>query len=390
MRRVLASLAVGILVTASAFGQAVISAHSGVVHWIEGQVLIGDQPIVVKAGEFKELKQNDVLNTQEGKAEVLLTPGAFLRIGENSSVRMVSNHLSDTRIEILKGEALVEADELLKDNAITVLYKETAVALEKKGLYRFDLPPARARVYEGEASVTGPSGHLKLEKGRETMLDGALMAVKFDTKTGDELIRWAARRSESLALANASAARSLNSSGSYYIPSSGMWGFNPWFGMYTFIPASGIAFSPWGNPFWSPYASYYYMPYYYGYYPGYYGGYSGGGTGKTGSASTFAGAPRWSSVGHSGSSGGAFNPGRAVGSPGGGGRGSGAVFSGGSGIGGGRSAGSFGDFSGGGGGSSTGGGFSGGGGGGGFSGGGHGGVGGSAVGGGHAGGGGHR
>ncbi|HLJ51097.1 MAG TPA: hypothetical protein VKU01_34050 [Bryobacteraceae bacterium] len=387
MRRVLSSLAVGILVAASAFGQSVISAHSGVIHWIEGRVLVGDQPIVVKPGEFKELKQNEVLNTEEGKAEVLLTPGAFLRVGENSSVRMVSNHLSDTRFELVKGEAIVECDELLKDNAITVLYKETAVALEKKGLYRFDLPPARARVYEGEAIVTGPSGHLTLTKGHETTLDGALMAVKFDTKTGDELMRWAARRSEALAMANVSAARSMNSSGGSYIPTNGMWGFNPYFGMFTYIPASGIAYSPWGFPFWSPYASYYYMPYYdYGFYPGYgsYGGYGGGGASKTGSASTFAGAPRWSAVGRSGS-GGAFNPGHAVGTPGAVGR-SGGFGGGTSGFSSGRSVGGYSGGSSGGGGGFSGGGSSSGGGG--FSGGGGhgGGGGGGAVG----GGGGHR
>ena len=41
-----------------------------------------------------ELNTGDVLDTAQGKAEILLTPGVFLRVGDNSEVRM-GNALRD-------------------------------------------------------------------------------------------------------------------------------------------------------------------------------------------------------------------------------------------------------------------------------------------------------
>src|SRR5581483_5406982 len=133
MRLLMAGLAVGSMLTVSCFGQSVISAHSGVIHYTEGKVLLDNKVVDQKTGQFPEIPEKSVFSTEEGRAEVLLTPGVFLRIGENSSVRMISNHLSDTRLELLKGEAVVECDEVLKDNRITVLYKDATVSLEKHG-----------------------------------------------------------------------------------------------------------------------------------------------------------------------------------------------------------------------------------------------------------------
>ena len=47
--------------------------------------------------------------TEEGLAEVLLPPGFTLRLGENSSIRMITNRLIDTRVELSTGSAIVDA-----------------------------------------------------------------------------------------------------------------------------------------------------------------------------------------------------------------------------------------------------------------------------------------
>ena len=299
MRIFMAGLAIGSMLTISSFAQSVISAHSGVIHYTEGKVLVDNKVVEPKSGQFPDLAQKSVLTTEEGRAEVLLTPGVFLRVGENSSVRMLSNHLSDTRLELLSGEALVECDELLKDNEVAIVYKDSTVQLAKHGLYRFDATPGRLRVYDGEAIVKNPSGQLTAKKGHEVMLNGgALMASKFDVKEGDELMRWAQRRSGYLSMANVAAARSAGSYGYSGLTGGGGWVFNPWFGMYTFVPyGMGLMYSPFGFPFWSPYAAFMYAPYwggYYGYYP-YYGGYYGGGGGGT-SAVAFHPTPRGTSA----------------------------------------------------------------------------------------------
>jgi hypothetical protein len=274
MRLPVASLAIGVLLSGSAFAQYVISAHSGVVQSVDGSVFLNGQPVQQKFGQFPEIKENQEFRTEEGRAEILLTPGAFLRMGENSSIRMVSNKLTDTRVEVLSGSVMVECDEVqkneAKDNVIMLLYKGNTMLLQKHGLYRVDADPSRFQVLEGEAIVKGESGQVTLKSGKQTGLNGVLMAENFDKKAADDLYLWSSQRSSYLAKASASSAMSLHNSGGSYSP----WQFNPMFGMFTYVPYGGIAYSPFGWGFWSPYSvlnSYYSPLYGYGYGAGGYG-----------------------------------------------------------------------------------------------------------------------
>ena len=116
MRRVFFSFALAVaLTTSSMWAQSVISAHSGVIHLTEGTVELDGQAVQspAKLGEFVDVKTGQTLATKDGDAEVLLTPGVFLRLAENSSFKMVSNKLDDTRIEVLGGSAMVQVGELL-------------------------------------------------------------------------------------------------------------------------------------------------------------------------------------------------------------------------------------------------------------------------------------
>jgi hypothetical protein len=81
-------------------------------------------------------------------------------------------------------------------------------------------------------------------------LDGTLALSKFDPKVGDSLYRWARRRAEYLAMANVSAARTLWQDGRAWRTSGWMW--NPYFGMFTYLPYRGVYRSFWGYQFWSP------------------------------------------------------------------------------------------------------------------------------------------
>ncbi len=240
-----------LLVGSSAYGQYVISAHSGVIQLVDGRAFLDDKDVAPKFGQFPDIKQDQIFRTEEGRAEVLLTPGVFLRMGENSSIRMVSNRLTDTRVEVLGGSVMVECDEISKDNAILLMYKGDTVMLVKHGLYRIDTDPARVQVYDGEAVVKSESGQLTLKGGRQTGLGAVVMAERFDKNSGDELYRWSGRRASYLAKANVSSAMALRSSGGYS-GSFGGWQFNPLFGLFTFVPYTGIGYSPFGYGWWSP------------------------------------------------------------------------------------------------------------------------------------------
>lgn len=261
MRAVLSIL---LSVGACSYGQSVISAHSGVVQYTEGDVTINNQDIHPKFAEFPELKPDQVIATEEGRVELLLTPGVFLRLAENSSVRMVSNSLSDTRLAMVSGSALIEVAELLPNNAITFEAAGKEISLAHKGLYRIDSgitgsESARLRVYEGQAKVGSDTDPITVRKGREVALDGsALTAASFDTKDIDGFYRWSARRSEYVSEANVVSARVANDprSSSYVGGVSspiGNWSWNPYFGMFTYIPGGdGLYMSPFGYAYYSP------------------------------------------------------------------------------------------------------------------------------------------
>jgi hypothetical protein len=240
------------LAALSASAQPVITAKSGTVSYHEGTVLVGDKALEESLTRFEDVKENGILRTEAGRAEVLLTPGIILRVGENSSFKMLSNRLIDTRLELLTGSATIEADEIAKDTSVTIVVKDAPIAVVKAGFYRFDAEPARLRVFGGSAQVHRGEQTLQISGGKMLTLDGLSANIeKFDTADTDSLDWWSRRRNELLALANVSAAKSLRDNGATL--SAGMWRWNPYFGMMTFIPASGRFCNPyWDTCFWSP------------------------------------------------------------------------------------------------------------------------------------------
>src|ERR1700722_17913761 len=78
-----------------AIAQSVISAHSGLIYYFDGFVYLDGQQLQPHLGKFPSVPQGTELRTGLGRAEVVLTPGVFLRVGDKSAIRMLSNDLAD-------------------------------------------------------------------------------------------------------------------------------------------------------------------------------------------------------------------------------------------------------------------------------------------------------
>jgi hypothetical protein len=266
------------LVALPASAQPVAPSKSGMVDYIEGTVYVNDEivpdPIVAT---FPYVKENGKVRTEEGRAEALMQGGVSVRLGENSTLRMITSRFIDTRVELEKGSAVVQVLELLSGNSLTVVLKDATIALVKSGDYRLDAEPARIKVFAGQADVT--IGERRIEVGSGKMLDltSATASVeKFDKGFTDPLDRWSMQRGSIQANASLSAARDvyMNSSGrnpcsgySYagYVSSNpcGTWRWNPYFGLITYIPYGGRICDPyWGYCLYSPQQimGYYYAP----------------------------------------------------------------------------------------------------------------------------------
>ncbi len=283
MRNAVAGVTFLLALAGSVHAQSVISAQSGLIHYVEGEAFLGKDAVKLKAAQYPSIRKEMVFRTGEGRAEVLLTPGAFLRLSENTSIRMKNTDLTNARVEFMTGSILIESADVSKtsrENQVSVVLGTTTVALRKAGVYRIDSDPMRLRVYDGEAEVRTYNDMAVVKKGKMLPLEGVLAAEKFDPKLGDAFYRWAGRRSESLASANIWAAKRI-SDGNLSWGRSG-WIYNPYFGMFTFVPMNGIWMSPFRSRYYSPYAV---NQLFYNYTPHSIGGYGQGGWDGTRAAS---------------------------------------------------------------------------------------------------------
>jgi hypothetical protein len=263
-----------LLLTGVVYGQSVIPAQAGVINYTEGEVLVDGVAVKVVASIFPRVKAGGELRTKQGRAEVLLNPGALpmidrdfipeyyaasspvlkpgavLWLGEDSSVRMLSTKLADTRVEMLSGSMLLECADLPKATSVVVGFRGATIQLRKTGLYRLDAEPPTVSVYRGEVGVESDAQHATLSSGKRLLLNNVWQSEKFDAKETDMLYRWSARRAGYMAKANIAAAKYVMDSGRSI--SYGGWFLNPWMNMYTYVPYSGYYYSPFGCRYYSP------------------------------------------------------------------------------------------------------------------------------------------
>jgi hypothetical protein len=241
------------------FAQNVISAKSGLIHHIEGdRVTLEGKQIKPKAGEFPIMKDGETLATEDAMAEVLLTPGVFLRLGNHASFKMVSNQLSDTRVEILTGSAILEVEEIAKGNSVMLLFGDSKITPLKHGLYRMDAKENRFRVYDGEAQVIRGADTMQVKGGKQIEFSAILVASKFDRKEVDSLDIWASEQSRRIAQANFTSANAMRRGGSSSNGYLGGWVWNPYYDLFTFVPGRGYGYNPYGWVIYSPRTVVYY------------------------------------------------------------------------------------------------------------------------------------
>jgi hypothetical protein len=250
-----------------ASGQSVVSTHSGLIYFFVGSAFLRNEPLEEKFGKFPDIGEGGELRTTAGRAEVLLTPGVFLRLDENTSIRMLSTSFSDTRVELLGGSVILEVTGKLQDTAVKLIYKNWQIRVPQEGVCRIDTEPARIRAYKGQAAVAvdDKTETVTVEEGDVLPLAAVLVPDPAATLGNDDFKNWAMNRSEAIAADNTIAAGIVDDPGQMDGSDLGLGGYS-YFPM-TVDPSLGIG-SPYGLSFWSPYQatlnSIYFPSYFYG------------------------------------------------------------------------------------------------------------------------------
>ena len=88
-----------------------------------------------------------------------------LCLGDNSAVRMVSPSIVTTQLDLLRGTAMVEVDQIEPENNLLISDHGTNVRLEKKGLYSFNADQPMVAVYDGKATLVLADKSYHVDKG---------------------------------------------------------------------------------------------------------------------------------------------------------------------------------------------------------------------------------
>jgi hypothetical protein len=227
------------------------TALPGTVNYVEGQASVDGTSLSTKQDGKIQVQPNQSLTTANGKVEMLLSPGVFVRVGENSDVRLVSNGIVNPTIDVTRGEAMVEVDNKPHDEHLSVLEHGATASILKAGLYWFNEDQNRIAVLDGKLKVTVNDQTKEFGKGHELLLNDPTMKTShFDVKAHDDLYAWSSVRSSYLAEANQATAQNV------YMGSGPWWGagwyWSPYFATWSWLPGDGSFYSPFGYPFYSP------------------------------------------------------------------------------------------------------------------------------------------
>lgn len=244
-----------------------ISAKAGGVNSVTGRVMVartGQGPQLLSGQD--DLASGDVVTTgTNSQAEVLLNPGSYLRVAENTEFVMVDNSLDNLLVKLVKGSVIVEATGMdgleLRINITTDRERLTIV---RPGIYRINVQPGATELLVRKGRVALGSDPRNIVKGGKklTFTAGAALTAKLTKQDKDEFDNWSKVRGETLARANQRlSARTLNgflSATDWGWPSArfgrwGVWTWSPFLGCRTFLPF----YYGWMTPYGQYYGLYY-------------------------------------------------------------------------------------------------------------------------------------
>lgn len=237
----------------------VISANAGGVNYVEGSVTVARNN--AQSGNLlktETLEIGDVVKTgKDGKAEILLNPGSFLRLGENSVFEFLTTSLDDLQLKLDGGSAMLE---VITDNNFTfaVNTPKAKFYIVKSGVYRIDVSSdggGKIEVWRGKARLEDPNS-TEIKGGRQAVLsDKQATIAKFDRDEKDAFEIWSKTRAKDLAKNNArlqDTAFRTSLMSSYFrsrwslYDSYGLWVYNRLSGSYCFLPFGFGWNSPYG------------------------------------------------------------------------------------------------------------------------------------------------
>jgi hypothetical protein len=201
----------GLVMTASAQNREkyIISASAGGINFVTGNVTVQRQGEARQRGltSTDDLRSGDLVTTGAGgRIEVLLNPGSYMRVDENSEFELTDASLDNLLVKLVKGSAVVEVTGASDvELALGINTPQADASIVRGGIYRFNVLPnetteivvRKGRVLFGKDTPQKVKGGQKVLVGR-----GGVEVAKLNKKEQDTLDVWSKERAETLARAN--------------------------------------------------------------------------------------------------------------------------------------------------------------------------------------------
>ncbi len=242
---------------AAAGDRYVISAKAGGVNFVEGAVSVAR-----KTGKSGYLTKGDALEIGDkvstgsaSKAEILLNPGSYLRLGDNARFEFVTTGLDDLQLKVESGSAILEVF-AAEEFKVAITTPKSKYLLIESGIYRIDVADGgdeRLEVWKGSARLGNAVDAIKPGRAVTVGASGSSIA-KFDRGKKDALEIWSKARSKQLAkitdtlsrdLVRTALMRSFLGNRWNVFSAFGLWILDPRFGGYVFLPFG----YGWGSPY---------------------------------------------------------------------------------------------------------------------------------------------
>lgn len=244
----------------------VISAKAGGINAITGQASVFTRG----EADWQQLMITDDLDAgdrvrtaNDGRVEILLNPGSYLRLGGNSEVELSNNALDSLEVRLIRGTAIVEATGMDGvDLNINISTPHTKLAIVRQGLYRLNVVPGDAtELIVRKGRVILSDSHTKVKGGNKVVFNATAVSVakltKEEKKQQEEVEVWSKERAETLAKTNRritdtmfrSAFASYRDFDPWSRSSFGMWFYHSGANCYTFLPFRFGWTSPYGNSY---------------------------------------------------------------------------------------------------------------------------------------------
>ena len=239
----------------------VISADAGGVNYVEGKVSVkqnnGRNGYLIK-GDKLDVGEK-VSTGADGKAEILLNPGSYVRLAGNTDFEFLTTSLEDLQLKLNSGSAMFE---VITDNDFNFVVNtpKGSFNIIKSGVYRVDVlgnGSGKIEVWKGRAQVGNGANAIEVKSGRTAAVTGGQVAAveKFDRDDKDALESWSKVRAKELAKINSRLVRnnlrntllnSYNRRGWNVYDSYGLWVFDRFSGINCFLPFGYGWSSPYG------------------------------------------------------------------------------------------------------------------------------------------------